>query len=63
MTAKLEIGPEGTRTTEQYAIRLDRLTAEELELEAEASGLRPDGRREIPASGAHVGSTVVMLRG
>lgn len=55
------ISPRGTRTTEQYAIRLDRLTAEELELEAKASGLRPEGRTEVPASADHVGSTIVMF--
>ena len=56
------ISPRGTRTTEQYAIRLHRLTADELELEAEASGLHTEGRTEVPASDDHVGSTVVMFR-
>jgi SAM-dependent methyltransferase len=53
-------GP-GGRTTEHYQIRLDRLTATELELDAAASGLRLEGRTEVPASVDRLGSTVVML--
>jgi hypothetical protein len=41
--------------------RLDVLDAAALEVEAVSRGLRPAGRREIPAGDAHVGSTVVLL--
>jgi SAM-dependent methyltransferase len=41
--------------------RLDVLDAAALEAEAGSCGLRPAGRREIPAGDAHVGSTVVLL--
>ncbi len=53
----------GERTVERDAVRLDRLTSTELEGEASAVGLRPDGRAVIPATDDYVGSSVVMLRG
>jgi hypothetical protein len=42
-------------------IELQVLSAETLEDEALEVGLRPAGRRQIPATEAHVGSTVVLL--
>jgi SAM-dependent methyltransferase len=52
----------GRRTVEQDVIRIDPLSAAELEREAAAVGLQPAGRIEIPATADHVGSVVVMLR-
>lgn len=55
------IGIDGHRSAEQDVVRLDRLTATELEREAELAGLRPLGRDLIPATADHVGSVVVRL--
>ena len=55
------IRPEGTRLVEMHQDRIDLLTADHLEREASAAGLRPAGRTEIAATGDHVGSVVVML--
>jgi len=41
---------------------LRELNAETLEREAAEAGLRAAGRRSVPATDAHVGSTVVLLR-
>lgn len=46
---------------ERHADVLFDLPPEGLEAEAEAAGLVPRGRREIPATEDHVGSTVVLL--
>ena len=54
---------EGRRTVEQDVIRIDPLSAPELEREARRSGLEPAGRIEIPPTSDHVGSVVVVLRG
>jgi SAM-dependent methyltransferase len=51
----------GERTVQEDQIRLDRLSADELEREARRVALRPAGRRLIDATDDHVGSTVVML--
>jgi SAM-dependent methyltransferase len=51
----------GGRTVELHQDRLDQLTAGRLEREAALAGLRAAGRVEIPATGDHVGSLVVML--
>lgn len=53
----------GHRTVERDSIRLDPLTAGELEREAAVAGLSASGRTEIQATADHVGSVVVMLRG
>ncbi len=42
-------------------IELRTLSAAQLEEEAADVGFTPIGRREIPATEAHVGSTVVLL--
>ena len=55
------VSPDGELSEEVNEIELRALTAEQLEAEAHAVGLRPAGRREIPATDAHVGSTVVLL--
>jgi SAM-dependent methyltransferase len=54
---------DGRRTVEQDVIRIDGLTADELEREAQEVGLGPARRTEIPATPDHVGSVVVMFRG
>lgn len=51
----------GERTVEEDRIRLDELSADTLEAEARAVGLRTAGRRVIEATDEHVASTVVML--
>ena len=55
------VSPGGGLSEEVSEIELRTLSAETLEREAVAAGLRPAGRREIPATEAHVGSTVVVL--
>ena len=55
------VSPAGELSESESTIRLAALTAEGLEEEARAAGLRPAGRREIPPTADHVGSTVVLL--
>ena len=55
------IGPVGERTIEHDVIHLDRVSAAELEAEAEGAGLVPRGTITVPATPDHVGSVVVML--
>jgi SAM-dependent methyltransferase len=52
----------GERSVGQDVIRLDRLTAGQLESEAATVGLAPAGRVAVPATAEYVGSDVVMLR-
>jgi SAM-dependent methyltransferase len=47
---------------EQDLIKLDRITASELEREGAAVGLHPQRARQIPTTADHAGSEVVMLR-
>lgn len=55
------VTPDGKLSEETNEVVLQELTAETLEQEATEMGLTPAGRREIPATDAHVGSTVVLL--
>ncbi len=55
------VDPDGAMSEELNEIELRRLSAETLEEEAVEAGLQPLGRRAIPATEAHVGSTVVLL--
>lgn len=55
------VSPDGNLSDEVDEVWLRLLSADELEHEAEAVGLLPAGRRAIPATDAHVGSTVVLL--
>ena len=55
------VSPEGGLSEEVDEVRLRRLSAETLEREGVAAGLTPVGRRRIPATDAHVGSTAVLL--
>jgi SAM-dependent methyltransferase len=57
------ITTDGRHTSEQDSVRLDRLTAAQLESEALRVGLRPLGRDVIPPTRDHVGSVVVKLGG
>jgi SAM-dependent methyltransferase len=55
------IPADGARLVEMHQDRIDSLTADQLELEASAVGLRATGRTEVGATSDHVGSVVVML--
>jgi SAM-dependent methyltransferase len=55
------VDPDGEMTEELNEVELCLLSAEALEEEARSVGFEPVGRREIPATDAHVGSTVVLL--
>jgi SAM-dependent methyltransferase len=55
------VTPDGDLSEEPDEVELQLLTAEELEREASEAGLRPIGRRRIPATESHVGSTAVLL--
>jgi SAM-dependent methyltransferase len=55
------VSPDGSLSSEQHTDRLDALDADALEAEAEASGLRPAGRLEVPSADGYLGSTVVIL--
>jgi SAM-dependent methyltransferase len=55
------VSPGGDLADELHEIALRRLGAEALESEAREAGLQPAGRRTVPATDAHVGSTVVLL--
>lgn len=56
------VSPEGQLTEEIHVDRLRILDRGTVESEAPHAGLTPAGRREIPPSDLHVGSTVVLLR-
>ncbi len=55
------VDPDGEMSDELNEVELAQLSAETLEAEAEAVGLMPSGRSQIPATEAHVGSTVVLF--
>jgi len=55
------VSPEGELSEEPKEVRIATFSAASLEADAEAAGLRPAGRREIPETDLHVGSTVVLL--
>lgn len=55
------VAPNGEMTEEMNHVDLRTLSAEKLEEEAVEVGFTPIGRREIPPTEAHVGSTVVLL--
>jgi SAM-dependent methyltransferase len=57
------VAPGGERTSEDDAIELRTLGAGQLAEEAARHGLRAEPQLEVPPTGEHVGSTVVMLRG
>jgi SAM-dependent methyltransferase len=55
------VSPGGELSEELDEVVLQALDRAELEDEARRAGLRPASRRTIPATEAHVGSTVVLL--
>jgi len=55
------VSPSGELADDLYEVCLRRLDAATLEDEAAEAGLRPAGRRAIPPTDDHVGSTVVLL--
>lgn len=55
------VDPDGNLEEEMNEIALATLSAEALEAEGAEVGLRPLSRREISATEAHVGSTVVLF--
>jgi SAM-dependent methyltransferase len=55
------VSPDGELSEEPDEVELQLLSAEALEREAVEVGLRPIGRREIPETESHVGSTVVLV--
>jgi SAM-dependent methyltransferase len=55
------VSPSGEMSERESVVRLGALTADTLEGEGRAAGLRPRERRPIPPTLAHVGSTVVVL--
>jgi SAM-dependent methyltransferase len=57
------IAPDGSARTAGDAIELATVSAHELEAEGAAAGLRPEPAARIGDTDAHLGSTVVMLRG
>jgi SAM-dependent methyltransferase len=57
------IAPGGERTTEEDAVVLASVTAEQLEAEGAAAGLIPEPSRHVDATADHVGAEVVLLRG
>jgi SAM-dependent methyltransferase len=57
------MAPGQTQRVEHDRVVLDRVSAGRLEREGGEAGFYPAGRVEIPATGDHVGSTVVMLDG
>ncbi len=55
------VAPDGRRTAEGDAIRLDRLDGDSFEAEGVAAGLHPAGRRFVEMTDEHVGSEIVLL--
>ena len=55
--------PDGSTSSADDAVSLAALSALDLEAEGRAAGLAPEPARHIEETEAHLGSTVVMLRG
>ena len=55
------VSPSGEIDEELSTVRLESVSTEALEREALESGLRPTGRRQVPPTRDHVGSTVALL--
>jgi hypothetical protein len=55
------VSPTGDLSEAMATIHLDWVSADELEHEAVAVGLRPAGRRQVAETPDHVGSTIVLL--
>lgn len=57
------VSPQGELDEELYEVDLQALDAATLEKEGREAGLQPAGRRVLPPTDAHVGSTVVLFEG
>jgi SAM-dependent methyltransferase len=57
------IAPDGTTSSKDDAVTLATLSAADLEAEGRAAGLTPEEPHVVDETEAHLGSTVVMLRG
>lgn len=55
------VSPKGELSEEPNEVRIATFPAASLETAAEAAGMTPAGRHEIPPTDLHVGSTVVLL--
>jgi SAM-dependent methyltransferase len=55
------VSPSGELAEELHTVLLEDVTPTELEREGLACGLHADGRRRVPATDDHVGSTIVIL--
>lgn len=55
------VGLDGRRSESEDVVRLARLSADALEVEAAAAGFQVAARRSVPQTDEFVGSTVVML--
>lgn len=55
------VSPAGVLVEERNEVRIQALSASQLEREGLETDLVPEERREIPATDLHVGSTVVLL--
>ena len=60
---RLRVAPDGASEGVEDSIALATIAAAELEREGSIAGLRPEPRGEITETTAHLGSTVVLLRG
>jgi hypothetical protein len=56
------VSPAGELEEEAAEIAFELVTADGLEAEARAAGLTPLGRRHVPETADHIGSTVVVCR-
>jgi hypothetical protein len=56
------VSPDGALEAERARIALELVPLDEFEAEAEAAGLEPVDRRQIPETHDHIGSTVVLCR-
>ena len=56
------VSPTGEIEEEMVTIALDVFSSEQFEDEARSAGLEPVGRRAVPESPDHIGSTVVICR-
>jgi len=54
------VSTQGALTEQRSDVRLESLSADEIEAEAEACGLQPQGRIMVPPTPDHVGSTIVV---
>jgi hypothetical protein len=56
------VGPHELARTEDVVVRLDRVSANEVDVEAARLGFVVEPQREVPETERHLGSKIVMLR-